>query len=396
MIRMSRIAGVLAALLLPCVAAGAEPRDWQVVRVASGLKRPVYVTAPPGDTERLFILEQHSGKIKILRQGTIDRRPFLDIDGLARGNEQGLLGLAFHPDYAKNGAFYVNFTRRNRDTVIRRYRVSAADPDVADPTSAMTVMTYEQPYRNHNGGWLGFGPDGYLYIAAGDGGAGGDPGNRAQDVTDQRLGKMLRIDVGGDDYPEDPARNYAIPPDNPFVGKQGDDEIWAYGLRNPWRASFDRKTGDLWIADVGQSRREEVNFQPAASRGGENYGWKVMEGDLCFAEVPGAPACFDPAFTAPVHVYGRGGGYSITGGYVYRGPVESLQGLYIFADFGSAQIWGFRYAGRRLAGFGNLTEAFAPQTGSIEDISSFGEDAEGNLYILDLGGEVFKVVPAGR
>lgn len=366
-------------------------------RVASGLSRPVYVTSPPADAERLFILEQHTGRIKILNldTGLLNGTPFLDIDGLATGNEQGLLGLAFDPNYAENGFFYVNFTESNGTTDIRRYRVSAGNPDIADPGSGATVIMYSQPFSNHNGGWLGFGPDGYLYICAGDGGSGNDPGNRAQDITDQRLGKILRLDINGDDFPADATRNYAIPPDNPFVGTAGDDEIWAYGLRNPWRASFDRLTGDFYIADVGQNQVEEINFQPASSTGGENYGWRVMEGTRC--NIPNDPLpCSDPSFTPPIHEYlhsgGLDGGQSISGGYVYRGPIREIQGTYFFADYVSSQIWSFRFDGANKTDFVNRTAELSPDAGSIESISSFGEDVAGNLYIVDLGGEIFKIV----
>jgi glucose/arabinose dehydrogenase len=377
-----------------CAAAGA---GIAVKRVASALDRPLYVTAPPGDTGRLFIVEQHTGRIKILNLGTgvINATPFLDIDGLATGNEQGLLGLTFDPNYAANGFFYVNFTQTNGTTNIRRYQVSASDPDVADAASSTTVMTYAQPFSNHNGGWLGFGPDGFLYISSGDGGSGNDPGNRAQDITDQRLGKILRIDINDDDFPADATRNYAIPADNPFVGRIGDDEIWAYGLRNPWRPSFDRLTGDLYIADVGQNQREEINFQPASSRGGENYGWRVMEGTRC--NIPGdLLPCDDASFTPPIHEYSHtsapDGGFSVTGGYVYRGPIPDLQGIYFFADYVSSQIWSFRFDGTNKTDFANRTAEVSADAGSVQSISSFGEDASGNLYIVDLDGEVFRIV----
>ncbi len=378
--------------------ASAETFRIMATRVASGLSRPLYVTTPAADTGRLFIVEQHTGRIRIMNldAGAVNPTPFLDIDGLSTGNEQGLLGLAFHPDYATNGFFYVNFTQTDGTTVIRRYQVSANNPDIADPSTATTVMTYAQPFSNHNGGWLGFGPDGYLYIASGDGGSGNDPGNRAQDITDQKLGKLLRIDVNGDDFPADPARNYAIPNDNPFVGAAGDDEIWAYGLRNPWRPSFDRLTGDLYIADVGQNQVEEINFQPASSRGGENYGWRVMEGTRC--NISGDPLpCNDPDFIRPIHEYTHSGppdgGFSITGGYVYRGPIVPLQGIYFFADYVSNQIWSFRFDGVNKTDFANRTAELAADVGTVRSISSFGEDALGNLYITNLDdGEVFKIV----
>lgn len=383
---------VIAFAVIALVTSAGSARTYgaTTIQVATGLDRPIYVTAPADDIDRLFIVEQHTGQIKILDLNTtlINSTPFLDINGLSTGNEQGLLGMAFHPEYAVNGYFYVNFTDSGGTTNIRRYQVSASDPSIADPGSALTIMTYSQPFSNHNGGWVGFAPDGYLYIFSGDGGSSNDPGNRAQDITSQRLGKILRIDVDG-------GSPYAVPVSNPFVGITGDDEIWAYGLRNPWRPSFDRLTGDLYIADVGQNAREEVNFQPASSTGGQNYGWRVMEGTRCNISGDALP-CDDPSFTPPVHEYSHGGapngGHSITGGYVYRGPINELQGVYFFADYVSDQIWSFRYDGANKTEFTNRTTELDPVGHTINSISSFGEDALGNLYIVDLGGDVYKVV----
>ncbi|UCG33591.1 MAG: PQQ-dependent sugar dehydrogenase, partial [Phycisphaerales bacterium] len=382
--------------------AGAHPARAQTPLttelVASGLARPVFVTAPPGDKDRVFIVEQRSGstgriRIVVLATGVLNPTPFLSITGLSTGNEQGLLGLAFHPDYWNNGYFYVNYTAGGF-TYIERYTVSP-DPDVADASSAALIMRFGQPYTNHNGGWIGFGPnDGYLYIGSGDGGSAGDPGNRAQDITSQKLGKVLRIDVDADDFPTDPTANYAIPPDNPFVGVAGDDEIWAYGLRNPWRNSFDAETGDLWIADVGQSAWEEIDFQPADSAGGENYGWRCYEGDAAY-NTTGCAAASTMEF--PIHAYSHGGGRcSVTGGYVYRGcEIPDLAGTYFFADYCSAQIWSFRFDGVTVSEFTDRTaELDPPGALAITSITSFGEDAFGELYICDLGGEVFRIVPA--
>lgn len=375
------------------------------VQIATGFARPLYAVSPPGDAERLFILEQHTGKIRILNLLTrqVNAVDFLQISGLAVGGEQGLLGLAFDPDYALNGYFYVNVTVSGTGaTQIRRYKVSA-NADLADPASEMLVLTYSQPQANHNGGWMAFGPDGFLYIASGDGGGGDDddaghtPGlGNGQDTT-VLLGKLLRIDVAGDDFPADANRNYRIPADNPFVGVSGADEIWAYGLRNPWRCSFDRLTGDLFIADVGQGAQEEINFQLAGSAGGENYGWRVMEGQLCHAASDPLP-CDDPSFTDPIHLYDHvaapNGGFSITGGYVYRGPRAALQGTYFFADYVTSQIWTFQYDGVTKTNVVNRTAEMVPNIGSISAISSFGQDALGGLYVLDLsGGEVFKILP---
>ncbi len=372
----------------------------QVQRVAAGLDSPLFVTSPPGDFDRLFIVEK-TGQIRILdlTTGQVRPTPFLDLpdSNLTTDGERGLLGLAFHPNYATNGLFYVNFTDINGNTVIARYQVSAGDPNLANPASALTIFTLAQPFSNHNGGWMDFGPDGFLYIASGDGGSANDPGNRAQD-TGELLGKILRIDVNGDAFPSDPIRNYAIPPTNPFVGTGEAEEIWAYGLRNPWRPSFDALTGDFYIADVGQNAREEVNFQRANSTGGENYGWRLREGTIATPGVGGPlpPGAIDPVYDYP-HGSGQFQGESVTGGYVYRGPIESLQGRYIFGDFITNQIWsilGDRNTGTMVPGsLTDLTQAFNPDQGSISLISSFGEDEAGNLYVIDLGGEIFQVVP---
>jgi glucose/arabinose dehydrogenase len=370
--------------------------------VVSGLNRPVFVTSLPGDLERLFILEQHTGQVKILNlnSGVVDGSPFLIIDNLATRSEQGLLGLAFDPLYRENGYFYVNVTISPSDTTeIRRYQVSPDDPNRAIPESETLIMRYAQPFRNHNGGWIGFGPDGYLYIASGDGGSGNDPGNRAQDLTDQKLGKILRIDVSEDQFPNDDSRFYTIPADNPFVGLAGDDEIWAYGLRNPWRCSFDRQTGDFWIADVGQGQREEINWQPGDSIGGENYGWRIMEGTRCNRAGDALP-CNDPSLVLPIHEYPHtgapNGGFSITGGYVYRGPIRALAGAYFFADFVSEQIWSIRYEEGAVTELVNWTDKWVTGQGRVGEISSFGEDALGHLYIVDLSGEIFRVICSGE
>src|SRR5205823_2713418 len=283
------------------------------------------------------------GKIRVFRQGTgqLADTPFVQVAGLSQGNEQGLLGLAFAPDYAQSGLFYVNFTDAGGTTHVRRFRVSAANPDVADPATATTVLTVPQPFANHNGGWLGFGPrDGLLYVALGDGGSEGDPRRLGQD-RGQLLGKMLRIDVNRNDFPGDPTRHYAIPPSNPFLPQAGvRPEIWAYGLRNPWRNSFDRLTGDLWIGDVGQDEREEVNFQPAASTGGENYGWRLREGTRNTGLDPIPPQA---RLTDPVVEYTHDEGSGVVGGYVYRGSaVPGLAGTYFLADI-SGPVWTLRF-----------------------------------------------------
>ncbi|MBI4557186.1 MAG: PQQ-dependent sugar dehydrogenase [Candidatus Hydrogenedentes bacterium] len=359
--------------------------------IASGFETPLFLVSPPGDPSRMFVVEQDA-RIWILRDGIRLPTPFLDIDLKVRtGGEQGLLGLAFHPNYEENGFFYVNYTR-NPDgaTVIERYNASA-DADVAQPESAVILLIVSQPFANHNGGMLAFGPsDGYLYIGMGDGGWRDDPGGRAQNLNDL-LGKLLRIDVNS-------AAPYAIPPDNPFVGRaDARPEIWAYGVRNPWRFAFDRANGDLYVGDVGQDAREEVDFQPASSAGGENYGWDIAEGFACLG---GTGACGTmPGLTPPIHDYSHPGGASrsVTGGYVYRGSrIPGLGGTYFFADFMTGEIWSFRYLGDAVTDFQDRTHELDPAGElSIQNVSSFGEDASGELYILDYtGGRIFQIAPS--
>ncbi len=362
--------------------------------VADGFDLPVFATAPPGDTTRLFVVEQHTGQVRIvdLASGTINPQPFLTQGNLTTGSEQGLLGLAFHPDYPDSPYVYVNFTRTNGATVIRRYELSA-NPDVADSTSGVNLLIVPQPQSNHNGGWIDFGPDDYLYIALGDGGgandtgSGHDPlvGNGQSDST--RLGKILRIDVDG-------AFPYAIPPTNPFVAMPSPmNEFWAKGVRNPWRPGFDRGTGDFYIADVGQGDWEEINHQPAASTGGENYGWRKFEGYAVF-NCPGP--CDSSGLTRPIHVYDHDNDRcSMTGGYVYRGSaIPDLQGAYLFADYCSFQIWTLRVVGGVATDIVDRTLELEPPGGlGINWISSFGEDGRGEIYICDhFGGEVFRII----
>ena len=397
------------------VASPAGAADFFVERVASGLSRPVFLTAPPGDTTRAFIVEQRAGtvarvRILDLETGALLPTPFLSISPVATAGEQGMLGLAFHPDYASNGYFFVSYTDASGTLRVERHEVSA-DPDQALPGSAHPILSIPQPQGNHNGGWLGFGREPYLYVSSGDGGGSDDDdaghtlgtGN-SQDIEDNLLGKMLRIDVNADDFPGDTSRNYAIPPGNPFVDLVGDDEIWCFGLRNPWRPSFDRKTGDLYIADVGQGAREEINFQPSWSQGGEDYGWRLREGTI--ATPTGGVGGPRPAGAIdPLYEYSHGGGplqgNSVTGGYVYRGPVLPLRGQYFFADFINDRIWSLAWDGtwpEDLNGtnFTNFvdwtgTPEFDPAEGTLSNFTSFGEDAAGNLYILTLGGEVFRL-----
>ncbi len=398
------VGAALAAAVAPTwVPAGAQT-PLTSVRVASGLSRPLFVTHAPGDFTRVFILEQfegQTGRIRVLdlQTGVLRPTPFLSVAPVTTLNEQGLLGLAFHPQYGANGLFYIYYTRPGGggggDAVIERYRVSK-DPNVADPASAQPVLVIAEPSGFHNGGWLGFGPEGFLYAAIGDGG----PVTNAQATENNLLGKILRVDVNGDDFPLDPSRNYAVPPTNPFAGAPGDDEIWAYGLRNPWRCAFDRQTHDLWIADVGFENWEEIDFQPASGappHTARNYGWSCTEGFHC----TGLPtcACGAPQLVAPIHEYGHGGTpfrCSITGGYVYRGcAIPDLRGAYFFADFCAATIWTLRYDGTSVTELTDRTAELAPGGGlDIRRPSSFGEDAFGELYICDhQQGEVFRIVP---
>jgi glucose/arabinose dehydrogenase len=351
----------------------------EVEPVLSGLRSPVFVTAAPGDSSRLFVVER-GGTIRIAEGGRLLPQPFLDIaSAITAGGEQGLLGMAFHPRYAENGRFFVMYTARNGDNTVARYQVSS-DPNRADPNSATELLAIQDFASNHNAGMLAFGPDGYLYVGTGDGGAAGDPRGNGQNLN-ALLGKMLRLDVDG-------GEPYAVPRDNPFIGRNDTrPEIWAYGLRNPWRYSFDRETGDLWIADVGQSNPgyEEVNFQPARSRGGENYGWDRMEARHCWEPRTG---CDQSGITLPVHEYEDrvSGECSITGGYVYRGAEEpALTGAYLFSDYCSGRIWSLH---QDTGGEWVRTELLDTDL----RVSSFGEDGAGEVYVTDLdGGRVFRL-----
>jgi glucose/arabinose dehydrogenase len=352
--------------------------------VSSGFNQPVYLTQPPADTSRLFVVEQ-PGFIRLVKNGSLLGTDFLDISSLVlSGGERGLLSIAFHPNYANNGHFFVAYTDRpNGNVQVARYTVSA-NPDVANAGSAQLIINVSHStFGNHNGGQLAFGPDGYLYFSIGDGGGANNQLRTGQDTT-VLLAKILRLDVNG-------ALPYVVPPSNPFVGRAGRDEIWAWGLRNPWRFSFDRQTGDLYIADVGQGRKEEVNFQPANSTGGQNYGWSIFEGTLCFDVTP----CSSVGITQPVFEYDHSGapitGCSITGGYVYRGAkLPLLRGHYFFADYCSGWVRSFRLVGDVVQ---NLTD-YTPRFGILGNITSLGQDSRGELYILLQGGSVYRIVPA--
>jgi glucose/arabinose dehydrogenase len=345
-------------------------------QVAEGLQSPVHLTAPANDT-RLFIVEQ-PGRIRIVRNGSLLPTPFLDLtEKVSAGGERGLLSVAFHPQYVTNGTFFVNYTDSRGDTRIERYRVSA-DPNRADPTSAELVLAVAQPFSNHNGGLAAFGPDGKLYIGMGDGGGGGDPQETGQDPL-RMLGKLLRIDV-------DAGRPYVIPPNNPYAGGSNPlPEIWASGLRNPWRFSWDRTANLLYMADVGQNRLEEINVVPAG-QGGVNYGWDVMEGSDCFEPSSG---CTRTGLTLPVAEYTHTDGCSVTGGFVYRGQdIPGLRGHYFYADYCQGWIRSFRYAN------GAATEARSWEVENVGNVSSFGEDARGELYVISHSGAVYKIVAA--
>jgi glucose/arabinose dehydrogenase len=345
--------------------------------VASGLTNPVFVTHAPGDGSRLFMIER-GGRIKILRGGSVLPRAFLDIAGrVQEGGEQGLLSVAFHPDYAQNGEIFVYYTNLAGDSHLSRIRVSP-DPDSANPATEEVLLVVNQPYANHNGGLVTFGPDGMLYIGLGDGGSGGDPLGNGQDST-TLLGSILRIDVDG-------GAPYAIPNDNPFVNDAAArKEIWAYGLRNPWRFSFDRATGDLYIGDVGQNAWEEIDVVPAGT-GGVNLGWNVMEGLHCY----NAATCNESGLTLPVVEYPHAGGCSVTGGYVYRGAaVPSLHGRYFYADYCQGWIRSFRYESGRATDVRDHTA----DIGTRSLISSFGEDADGEIYVVTLDGGIYLIRP---
>ncbi|MEA2164704.1 MAG: hypothetical protein QOK37_2831 [Thermoanaerobaculia bacterium] len=369
---------ILTALLL-LLTTSAFAQDVALQQLVSGLNQPVALTHA-GDT-RLFITQQ-IGTVVIYDALGLRTTPFLDLRSVVlSGGERGLLSVAFHPHYRENGLFFVYYTNRSGDIVVARYKVSASDPNIADPNSGTILLTISHPtYANHNGGQLQFGPDGYLYIGTGDGGSGGDPNNHGQDLT-QLLGKILRIDV-------DHGLPYTIPTSNPFYARSSArNEIWAYGLRNPWRFSFDRENGDLWIGDVGQDAYEEVDLQPATSIGGEDYGWRRMEGLHCFNPQSN---CIDPSFIMPVLEYPHAqGACSINGGYRYRGTqIPGLRGAYIYGDYCTGDIWRAVPAG--------TTWSAARLLASTLRISSFGEDISGELYVLDvMKGIVYKIVQRG-
>ncbi|MBL86168.1 MAG: hypothetical protein CMO82_05870 [Winogradskyella sp.] len=351
-------------------------QDIELESFSTGFNRPVNIKHAGDD--RLFVVEQ-DGIIKIVNSdGSVEATNFLDIDTIvgSNGNEQGLLGLAFHPDFDTNGYFFVNYTNNSGDTVISRFSRIGVNPTIADPNSELIILTYSQPYSNHNGGELQFGPDGYLYISSGDGGSGGDPQNNGQNLN-SLLGKLLRIDVNN----ASASNPYDIPADNPFVGDtNARDEIWAYGLRNPWKFSFDSMNNDLWIADVGQNAREEIN-QVASTSSGLNYGWRCYEGNSAY-NTSGCPS--SSTLTFPVAEYSHSGGRcSITGGYVYRGSnYPNLFGTYLFGDVCTQEIGYLKFEN------GSWNSTFESFSGNWV---AFGEDINGELYVSGLGGTIYKI-----
>ena len=359
---------------------GPAPGAWpqiSLAKVAGGFAQPVHVAHAGDGSGRIFVVEQ-AGRIRILDNDAALPIPFLDISSrLVCCGEQGLLSVAFPPRFASKGYFYVNYTRiPDGATVVARYRVSAGNANAADPASEEVVLTIPQPFANHNGGQLAFGPDNNLYIGMGDGGSGGDPLNNGQSPG-TLLGKILRIDV------ESGANPYGVPPDNPFLQAAGyRPEIWTLGLRNPWRFSFDRGTGDLYIGDVGQGVFEEVDVQSAGSPGGQNYGWNIMEGAGCYNN----GTCNTAGLTLPVATYDHSQGCSITGGVVYRGTaLPALQGIYFYGDYCSGRIWGLRRNG---AAWDN-----ALLTDTTLTITTFGEDEAGNVYVANYAnGDLLKIV----
>jgi glucose/arabinose dehydrogenase len=346
--------------------------------VASGFRDPLDLQSVPGDNERLYVVEQ-GGLIRVVRSGQVQGEAFLDIsDRIRTGGERGLLGLAFHPQFATSRRFFVNYTNRSGDTHIAAF--TAASADRADPATEMVLLAIRQPFANHNAGGLAFGNDGRLYIALGDGGGGGDPLEAGQDLG-TLLGKILRIDI-------DSGAPYAVPADNPFLSVTGaEPEIWAYGLRNPYRIAFDPSTGDLYIGDVGQSQREEIDVGLASRGGGENYGWNVTEGTLCFDPPSG---CERAGLVMPVLEYTHGEGCSVTGGVVYAGcRMPDLVGTYFYGDFCSGFVRSFRL----VDGAATDRRDWTADLQGIGAISSFGTDAQDEVYVVDYDGQVYRLEP---
>lgn len=399
-----RVLSLCAAIVAACRVAVASPVNGVVF--ATALTEPVAISSPPGDSTHVVVCEL-PGRLIVLSTttGAVRSEPLLDIRPLvSEFGDGGLLGFAFDPQFQTNGwvyLFYNALPSPQDDRVLARYTVNPATL-VADPASGVTIWRYSRSI-GHNGGWIGFSPaNGFLYLSSGDGGTAftaPDIPNRAQNIINEVQGKVLRIDVRGDDFPGDPLRNFRIPPSNPFVGITGDDEIWALGVRNPWRCAFDRLTGDFYIADVGQSDWEEINYEPMGSPGGRNYGWKCMEGNHCTGFDGGAGCvCFAGNMTLPIFEYGHTTGRSITGGIVYRGgAIPQWQGRYFFADFEVARVWSVRVVQGVATDLREHTDELRsgpPGTPSISWISAFGEDHAGEMYLCDyIGGTIYKVSP---
>jgi glucose/arabinose dehydrogenase len=356
-----------------------SPSDYAAVFVVGGLSNPVDLAAPPADTSRLFIVEK-TGAIRIWKNGALNPRPFLDVSArVSAGSEQGLLGLAFHPRYATNGRFYVNYTDRSGDTRVVEFLVSHS-PDSASATER-EILFVDQPYANHNGGQIAFGPDGFLYVGLGDGGSAGDPQGNGQNLN-TLLGKILRLDVDSGDP-------YAIPASNPFAGRSGArGEIWSYGWRNPWRFAFDAETGAMLVGDVGQYDWEEIDFEPPG-QSGRNYGWRRMEGTHCYPN----PPCDTAGLTLPIAEYGHQIGCSVTGGKVYRGAaLPELAGAYFYGDYCTGIVRSLRVAGGLATDPRDWTTVLRRTGGGpMQGLSSFGIDGGGELYMLLLGGEVYRL-----
>lgn len=369
--------------------------------IADGFKKPIFVTSHPKDANMLYVVEQ-AGSIKIINNGKVVDRPFLNIDEQVvnpsrPGDERGLLGFAFHPEHARNGKFYVNYMNNDGYTIVSEFSVLSKKS--ADQSTERILFELEQPYRNHNGGHMQFGPDGYLYISIGDGGKAGDPLNAGQDLN-TLLGKVIRIDVD--------VQPYGIPKSNPYYGQENKrGEVWAWGFRNVWRFSFDRKTGDIYYGDVGQNKWEEVNYEPSDSPGGVNYGWRLMEASHCYNPEKDCP---QDGLTMPIIEYPNDANYmmvlgggsqadaegcSVTGGYVYRGSeINGLQGYYLFGDYCSGNIWSFKVVDGKAVNYTNRTEEINLANGEFTTyISSFGEDANGELYIVEYNGGIYKIMP---
>ncbi len=384
----------------------AEEKNLSSVLIADGYKKPVFITSYPNNAKVLYIVEQ-AGLIKIIKDGKKLSRPFFDINKRVvnpnrPGDERGLLGFAFHPNHTNNGKFYINYMDNDGNTIISEFSTNSELR--ANHKSERIILKLKQPYGNHNGGDIQFGPDGYLYISIGDGGKAGDPLNAGQDLS-SLFGKIIRIDIE--------QKPYGIPKSNPFFGqKDKREEIWAWGLRNVWRFSFDKQTGDKYLADVGQNKWEEVNFEPASSKGGLNYGWRIMEANHCYDPKENCPT---DGLIKPIIEYPNDAnhpafafriieelsfsetdveGCSVTGGYVYRGQkIKSMQGQYIFGDYCSGNIWTLKVVNGKALNFKNRTEEINIGGGEFTTyISSFGQDSDGEIYIIDYNGGIYKLI----